>query len=61
MKICWMQCSVLDWLLEQKRNIVGSTMKFCGLVIIVTNVNFLVFINVPWLYKMLTLEVIGVL
>lgn len=47
--------------MEQKRNIVGSTMKFCGLVIIVTNVNFLVFINVPWLYKMLTLEVIGVL
>ena len=39
----------------------GSTMKFCGLVIIVTNVNFLVLINVPWLYKMLTLEVIGVL
>lgn len=36
-------------------------MKFCGLVIIVTNVNFLVLINVPWLYKMLTLEVIGVL
>lgn len=36
-------------------------MKFYGLIIIVTNVNFLVLINVPWLYKMLTLEVIGVL
>lgn len=39
----------------------GNTLKFCGLVIIVTNVNFLVLIDVPWLYKMLTLEVIGIL
>ena len=39
----------------------GNTLKFCGLVIIVTSVNFLVLIDVPWLYKMLTLEVIGIL
>lgn len=45
-----MQCDVLDWILEQKKGHQWeSQIKFCGLVSIVANINFLV-------YKILTLE-----
>lgn len=54
-------CNILDWILEsEKKTLVENWWNLNEVYCLVNNIaNFLVWVNVPWLYKMLTLVEAG--